>query len=234
VDAIEDFTRALETEPENADALLGRGLAFTALANFEAAAHDLEQALRHNPTDELIAFPLALSYFDLGEVDRARDLIQGFGHWSDQFRERATELLRAVEAHPRNSPRPEDAALQDLYDAQSPEDVRDAIEQNPILWNPGIQGALERHIAGMSDDAGRARLDRAFRTALQILRNPAQLAFNAFMAAENEGEMRRAVDSHELLRTPDFIAHLRRTADTTSEETAERINRQLGLYIRTT
>jgi tetratricopeptide (TPR) repeat protein/WD40 repeat protein len=230
IEAVEDFTRALAIDSDYGDALVGRGLAYYQLGNSLAASQDLERALQLRPTDESIAYPLTVAYLKLGEVQRARNIIQGFAYWSDNFRDHAQSLLQAIQPGGEGGRRPEDAALQALYIVETAEDIEEVVQQNPIFWDPGFQAAAEQHIRSVPEEPVRSRLESQFQRVLQIVRNPGQLAFNDFMAAEDQEAMGKAIREHELLRVPEFIDHLRQLSSQSDVHFAQRVQRQLELY----
>ena len=50
-EVIESYTEVLEKDPQNIDAYLGRGMAKTAIEDYNGAIADFTEALRLNPED---------------------------------------------------------------------------------------------------------------------------------------------------------------------------------------
>jgi len=69
--AIKDYTSAIQTDPQFAEAFYGRGSVLAELDQFEEALRDLNQALVLNPTLTEIYYNRAYIFAALGNYDRA-------------------------------------------------------------------------------------------------------------------------------------------------------------------
>lgn len=69
--AIEEYTMAIELDPEFADAYNNRGVAYQALGDYEAAIEDYTRAIEANPEYAIAYRNRGLAYLDLGDDDAA-------------------------------------------------------------------------------------------------------------------------------------------------------------------
>lgn len=74
--AVQEFTRALETTPDDHGALLHRGIVLLQLGRNQDAAMDLECALKNHPDCDEAFYHLAIAYVHLGNRDAAIDALQ--------------------------------------------------------------------------------------------------------------------------------------------------------------
>jgi WD40 repeat protein/tetratricopeptide (TPR) repeat protein len=229
LDAIPDFTRALELSPDSTDALIGRGLSFMAVENWSAAVTDLERALTLEPKGEreLAVFSLAYTYYRSGNPMRAREVLAGFPSWSADFQDQVGNLLRALQMQNLiQDPRAE--ALRAL-EAAGPGDAERIVEEHPIFWDPRFQAELDRYMVTVRDEPRRSKLQRLYRAVKEIIRNPAQLAYEALLQADDADGIREAVDAHELLRDTAFIEQLHSAANQMDPGAAVSLRRGLAL-----
>ncbi len=232
-DAIADFTKALEESPENGQALLGRGLAFRAVGNWEASVADLEKALRlaGDKPDQLVALSLALGYAQRGDVGRAREILQNFQHWSEDFAEQVRDLLGRLDAIA-DTTDPVRTAIDALARTSNDPDVERVIREHPIFWDHEIQARIEQALRELPDERTRRGLQERYDFVLQIVRNPAQLAFEALMTAEGAAAIQAAIERHDILRNPAFLNHLQESLRSMTGPLADRLKSQLALLAR--
>ena len=71
--AIKDFTSALALEPDNAEALLGRGSVHAEVLDYESALADLNKAAGLDPKLALVYFNLGYVYFQMEKYSQSLD-----------------------------------------------------------------------------------------------------------------------------------------------------------------
>ena len=71
--AMPDFDAVLDLDPDNADALSGRGVARSALENYEEAISDLDRSLALQPGNPVAFISRGLAHVTLGVYDKAVD-----------------------------------------------------------------------------------------------------------------------------------------------------------------
>jgi len=77
--AVDHFTRAIELDPEFAEAYLQRGILYwREIQNYYRAARDLTRALELQPARREALFNRAIAYQLRGDFDRAIDDFQNF------------------------------------------------------------------------------------------------------------------------------------------------------------
>ena len=69
--AIEDYTRAIELDPEDAGFYINRGIAYGASGNLSPAIRDLDEAIRLRPEDAIAYYNRGTAYSEMGERNRA-------------------------------------------------------------------------------------------------------------------------------------------------------------------
>jgi tetratricopeptide (TPR) repeat protein len=74
--ALDSFTLALQTQPDEHVALLHRGIIHLRLGRTEAAVSDLKAALKNHPDCDEVFYNLAIAYVTLGEREAAIDALQ--------------------------------------------------------------------------------------------------------------------------------------------------------------
>ncbi|MDX2271704.1 MAG: tetratricopeptide repeat protein [Cyanobacteriota bacterium] len=78
--AIDEFSAALQTNPELVAAYTGRGLAYYRLADFQAASQDFSAALERDPNNAKLYQQRGVTFFKLNDLTRAlEDLNQAIG-----------------------------------------------------------------------------------------------------------------------------------------------------------
>ncbi len=92
--AVADYGRAIEINPEKANAYNGRCWAYAMLRRPEEALADCDESLRLVPDDPYTLDSRALVYWLLGrdneaqaDLLRARELNRTFPHWEERFRD---------------------------------------------------------------------------------------------------------------------------------------------------
>ncbi len=70
-EAISDYTKALEIEPQSADVYANRGLAYSQIGRNDKAISDFNEALEINPQYALAYNSRAVVYYTIGEYDKA-------------------------------------------------------------------------------------------------------------------------------------------------------------------
>jgi hypothetical protein len=91
---------------------------------------------------------------------------------------------------------------------------------------------VDRYISGLPDEQARREFVQRYEMVLKIVRNPAQLAFDTLMHAEDVAAMQNAIERHEMLREPEFLAQLRGLEQSMDRKTADRLTQQLTLHSR--
>ena len=75
-DAIEQFTKAVQIDPDYVDAYIERARAYTILKDHAMAAEDYDRALVFEKKKEELYQEAAESNFELGQYDKALELIK--------------------------------------------------------------------------------------------------------------------------------------------------------------
>jgi tetratricopeptide (TPR) repeat protein/WD40 repeat protein len=204
-EALADFTQALELEPDYDRALVGRALARLRLEQWASALVDLERARQLAPTDELVAFTLATTYPMVGKVEQALDVLSSVD-WSGDFRARAQEFRASLQ---RTGGDAAQLAFDAFRSARNDHELREALDSHPLLAHPRFIEELEAYIASRRDPGEQAGLHQRFDCLLSLVRNPAQLAYEAMMSTEPLANLLR---EHDFLREHTFLDQLEEIA----------------------
>ena len=86
-DAIEQFTRAIELDPDDDKAYIQRALAYMQLNDFEKASLDFDRALVFNEKDGELYFLSGNSYYLLGNSEIALDRLSKAISYKNNFQE---------------------------------------------------------------------------------------------------------------------------------------------------
>jgi tetratricopeptide (TPR) repeat protein/WD40 repeat protein len=234
-EAIADFTRALELDPDLTAALLGRGIAFSRLANWPAAAKDLSQACALDRTDELAAFSLASAYLNMERLAETLEVLDSFGSWSSEYQEQVDPLRAALrqaiieqDIDDRSSP---EVAFHAMARARDSEELSAAVQAHPLLADPQFLRQISEHVRAAPDNM-RPGLQERFQDLLRIV-SPEQRAFDAMAGAADLESMRRAVDEHPMLRDAAFVRYLEKMCEHVDDrQAADHVRAQLNLLRR--
>jgi len=69
--AVQDFTKALENDPQNPAIINNRGLAYRMVHQYDKALPDFEQSIKINPFEHETYHMRALTYFDIDDLSKA-------------------------------------------------------------------------------------------------------------------------------------------------------------------
>lgn len=172
-----------------AAAAAGLGKVALSQRRYAEAADWLEQALAAQPQARRLNYPLAMAYRGLGEVDKARRMLQGEGEGEPAFPDPLVEGLKALasgaRAHVRRAKKAVDAGrLEEAIAA-----LNTALEIDPD--NVAARIALARVLYDTGDMAGvRSQLSQV------LAREPGNARANFFMGlmAERSGDQALATD----------------------------------------
>ncbi len=174
-----------------AAAAAGLGKVALSRRRYAQAAQWLEQALAAQPQARRLNYPLAMAYRGLGEVDKARQMLQGEGEghpaFPDPLVEGLKELASGARAHVRRAKKAVDAGRLE----EAVEELRTALWIDPD--NAAARIALARVLYDLGDLEGvRSQLSQV------LAREPANARANFFMGlmAERSGAEALAMDHY--------------------------------------
>jgi TonB family protein len=75
-DAVAAYTKALATQPHNAQLYRNRGAAYANLGSYQEAIEDFTQALAHDPRDAVVYNQRGIAHYQLGKAQQALDDFQ--------------------------------------------------------------------------------------------------------------------------------------------------------------
>jgi tetratricopeptide (TPR) repeat protein len=229
IEAIKDFTRALELEPDHFDALLGRGLAYSKIENYSASIDDLQRASAARRADELSAFALATSALADRRPRLAQRVLESFPEWSPEIRGQV-ERLRETIAQFAGLIR---AALNAFGAVRNRDELYRALQEHPILRQEELLSDLQTYVDRQEDDAVRENLQARFDGLLDLLQDPARAAFDSFVAARDLEAMKEAPRDHPILEDSGFVQHLEKVARSQDDlAKSSRLELQLKLLKR--
>jgi tetratricopeptide (TPR) repeat protein len=87
--ALADFDRALELDPQNSSAYTHRGLARAALRDYGGALHDYDHALELNEHDHEATYSTACAYAQMGQAEQACQWLERTVLLDDRYWEEA-------------------------------------------------------------------------------------------------------------------------------------------------
>jgi tetratricopeptide (TPR) repeat protein len=220
IEAIKDFTRALELEPERFDSLLGRAMAYGKIENYPAATKDLEKACAlRNDDDQFPVFALAGSALAEGRLQLALQTLDSIPEWSPAFREQVEHLRQVIKQMPTGgaeTPKALRAAFDAFSRARNQDELYAARQAHPIMGSQEFLANMQEYIESLSDAPARENMQARFAGLLNLLNNPGQAAFEAFLAARDLGGMKEALANHPILEDHAFVQHVQNMAQ--SEE----------------
>ncbi|NVM23139.1 MAG: tetratricopeptide repeat protein [Desulfobacterales bacterium] len=69
--AIDEYSKAIDKEPESAEAYVRRATAYAELGDFERALQDFKKAINTNPEEAYYHYNMSLAYDGLGDIDKS-------------------------------------------------------------------------------------------------------------------------------------------------------------------
>jgi tetratricopeptide (TPR) repeat protein len=212
IEAIKDFTRALELEPGHFRSLLGRAMAYSKIENYPAAIEDLEKACAvRNDDDQFPVFALASSALAGGRLQLALRTLDSIPEWSPAFREQVEHLRQAIKQMlmgEAEGPKALRVAFDAFSRARNQGELYAALQTHPVLASQEFAASMQEYIESLSDAPARENMQARFASLLNLLNNPAQAAFEAFLAARDLGAMKEALANHPILEDHAFVQHV--------------------------
>ncbi|MEH2048891.1 tetratricopeptide repeat protein [Nostoc sp.] len=175
--AIEDYTQAIEINPNYANAYMNRGLAHYDLGDNQAAIEDYNQAIKINPNYANAYINRGLARYDLGDKQTAIE-----------------DYNQAIEINPNdaNAYYNRGLARYDLGDNQAAiEDYNQAIKINPNYANTYMARGLARYNLGDNQTA-----IEDYNQAIKINPNYANAYYNRGLARYNLGNNQAAIEDY--------------------------------------
>ncbi len=233
--AMTDFNRALDIEPDNQDALLGRALAFGFLDQHENSQADLERLVKLGTTNASVYAHLAtleaarrprqaLSYLDRAiELDpddsglvalRNSLLASARSNLAEGASPVATGKSRRGELQPSNQARRAESttAADAVQAARNMEEMQAAVARYPILRESGFLTKLLDWAEALPDEVRPAIVQRVH-AAHQVA---FQMCFDTFMNANAAEGMKNAVAEYQMLAEPEFVSLVQRMLESGS------------------
>jgi len=212
-EAIEDLTRAEALNPRDELIYSLRGAMYSALGRIQDALRDFRLGVERCPQATAPRMALAALLMEIGKEEEGLEVLkEARRHAPPEDLAKIDELVGAGDA-PAASKQDVDRAFQALMKCRSPDEVFEAIRREPLLSAAGFIDMLERYVRDASDKNAANHCKERLETLKEIVRNPAQLAFDALMAAGGPDELPSLLVQHPLLRDAGFLDHLSQLAD---------------------
>ncbi len=152
---------------------------------------------------------------------------------SPAFREQVEHLRQVIKQMPTGEaegPKALRLAFDAFSRARNQDELHAALQAHPVLGSQEFAASVQEYIKSLSDALARENMQARFAGLLNLLNNPAQAAFEAFLAARDLDGMKEALANHPLLEDHAFVQHVQNMAQSEEDRSIRsQIERQLKL-----
>lgn len=137
--ALQDYNRAVELAPNNAGVYFNRGVTFNQIHQFEAALGDFEKTIEIAPNYTPAYLNAGSILANLGKFSEALSFFEEAALRGDlQATKYAIQIRQILGKSTETVANPIDAALQSFHNAQSIEEMQQAVERFPFMAQPNF------------------------------------------------------------------------------------------------